>query len=323
MYNWGILGTGSIANQFANDLKLVEKAKIKAVASKTQSRAKSFADQHQVEKAYGTYEALIEDPEVDIVYVATPHDAHQYLSIKALTQGKHVLCEKPIALNRLQALSMIKASQDNKKFFMEAFWTRFNPTFNEVLHKVNIGFIGEVKYVNADFAMNISNYKSRMLNMENGGGSLLDMGVYPVFLAYMLLGKPKDILAKANFADSGADIQTSMVFQYDNAQAVLHSSFVAASNMTATISGSLGRINLHPVWHEAQSYDIIKNNNRVNYAFPTKGKGFTYEIEECHRCINLGMIESDQWSHQNSLDLIGMIDQIRAKIGLVYPDDDQ
>ncbi|WP_422105510.1 Gfo/Idh/MocA family protein [Winogradskyella sp.] len=317
---WGIVGLGNISDQFVTDLCMVDTAEVYAVASRTQNKADAFAKKFSAEKAYGSYEDIFKDPQVDIIYIGTPHDSHAELSIKAMTHGKHVLCEKPVALNYEQALKMVNASKAHKKFFMEAFWTRFNPSVQEALYQIRKGVIGKVKYINADFAFYVPVTEgSRMTNKELGGGTLLDMGVYPLFLSYVVLGMPKKVLASANFYASGCDKQTAMILQYDDAQAVLHSSFVSPSNMMATISGEAGRINLNSVWHETQSYSLLKNNHVVDYAHPTKGKGFTYEIEECHRCIREHKIESDLWSHQDSLNLISIVDEVRKQIGLKYP----
>ncbi len=315
---WGLIGLGNIAHQFAKDLRLVPDAAIYAVASRSTEKAAAFAAQYQAAKSYGDYDAILEDPAVDIIYIATPHDSHAELCIKALAAGKHVLCEKPIAINLEQAKSMIAASKKYNKFLMEAFWTRFNPSVQEALQKVADGDIGDIRYINADFAFHVPNPQGRMTNIDNGGGSLLDMGVYPLFLSYVVLGMPEKIMASANFFSSGADEQTSMILHYKNAQAVLHSSFVSSSNMIATISGTQGRINLHPVWHETQGYDMIRNNHKVTYALPTVGKGFTYEILECHQCIRNHQIESTVWSHQNSIDLATIVEEVRHQTGLKF-----
>jgi len=319
---WGIIGLGNIAHQFAKDLLLVEEAEITAVASRNLDKAQEFAEKYNCKKAYDSYEAIMNDENVDILYIATPHDSHAALTIKALQNNKHVLCEKPIALSYTDALQMINASNENQKFFMEAFWTRFNPSFREAFSKIKNGEIGDVKYINADFAFSAETLEgdgNRKTDMKLGGGALLDIGVYPLFLSYVFLGIPNEIVARSNFHKTGADLQTSMILQYDTAQAVLHSSFVSSSNMKATINGTDGRININTLWHEAQSYTLSKNNQEVDYPLPTKGRGFTYEIEECHRCINENRIESELWSHQNSLDLIKIVDQVRDQIGLVYP----
>ena len=233
-----------------------------------------------------------------------------------------MLCEKPIALNYTDAFQMIEASKKNNQFFMEAFWTRFNPSFREAFSKIKKGEIGEVKYINADFAFyaeSLDGVGNRKTDMNLGGGSLLDIGVYPLFLCYVVLGIPVEILAKANFHQTGADLQTSMILQYDNAQAILHSSFVSTSNIKATINGTKGRINLNTLWHQTQSYTLTVDELDEEILLPTKGKGFTYEIEECHHCIKENKIESELWSHQNSLELIKIVDEVRSKIGLEYP----
>lgn len=319
---WGIIGLGNIAHKFAKDLMLVEEAELVAVASRNLDKSQEFAEKYTVKNVYDSYDAILNDAKVDIVYIATPHNSHAALSIKALQNNKHVLCEKPIALNYNDAFQMITASKENNRFFMEAFWTRFNPSFREAFSKIINGEIGTIKYINADFAFcaeNLEGIGDRKTDINLGGGSLLDIGVYPLFLCYMLLGIPSEIVAKSNFHKTGADLQTSMILQYENAQAILHSSFVSVSNMIATINGSKGTINLNSLWHEAQSYTLSVNNKKEEFLLPTKGKGFTYEIEECHRCIRENKIESQLWSHQNSLELIKMVDEVRNQIGLEYP----
>lgn len=317
---WGFIGLGNIAHQFAKDLSLIADGEIYAVASRSLDKAREFGSLYGATKSFGSYDELLDDEDVDIVYIATPHDSHAELSISCLKKGKAVLCEKPVALNLLEAQEMVQTAKKEKKFFMEAFWTRFNPSICDLLRKVRHGDIGELKYINADFAFAVPNPEgSRLAKLENGGGSLLDMGVYPVFLTYLLLGKPVKILASSNFFASGADKQTSMILHYPEAQAILHSSFVSSSNMQSTISGTEGRIHIDPIWHETQGFSLIKNNHKVNYSFPTLGKGFTYEIEECQRCLRNGALQSEMWSHQNSLDLIEIVDEIRKQTGLTYP----
>jgi len=318
---WGIIGLGTIAHQFANDLMLVEEAELVAVASRSFDKAQEFAEKYDCKKAHDSYDAIINDPEIDILYIATPHNSHAVLTIKALQNNKHVLCEKPLALNYNDALQMIEASRKNNKFFMEAFWTRFNPSFREAFSKIKNGEIGEVKYINADFAFcaNLEGIGNRNTDLKLGGGALLDIGVYPLFLCYIVLGIPNEIVAMSNFYKTGADVQTSMILQYENAQAILHASFVSTSNIKATINGTKGRINLNTLWHEAQSFTLNADNKEEEILLPTKGKGFTYEIEECHHCIKENRIESELWSHQNSLELINIVDQVRSQIGLEYP----
>ncbi|MFD1316532.1 Gfo/Idh/MocA family protein [Namhaeicola litoreus] len=315
---WGIVGLGNIAHSFTQDLVNIEGAELVAVASRSIENAKSFAHKFCIEKFYGSYSELFADKEIDIIYISTTNDLHAPLTIEALSKGKHVLCEKPIALNLRQAKEMVKASKESQKFFMEALWTRFNPSVIEVLDHVKRNTIGDVRYINADFAFLAENPKIRLTEKGMGGGSLLDIGIYPLFLSYLIFGKPEKILASSIFYESGVDEQTSMILQYKNAQSILHSGFATTSNMVATINGSKGRININSLWHEAQSFTVVKNNHTIDYHFPTMGKGFTYEILECHNSIRTGKIESELWSHQNSLDLIEIIDEIKLQIGLKF-----
>jgi len=318
--NWGIIGLGKIANKFAKDLALVEDAELTAVASRSLEKAKTFAEAHQVESYYDNYQSLFDNPDIDIVYIATPHNSHMEFSIQVMNAGKHVLCEKPLAVNKNQVQQMIEASKRNQVFLMEAFWTRFNPSMVSILEKIESGMIGQVNYINADFCF----YKdapaeSRMYNMELAGGSLLDVGVYPIFLAYQIYGYPKEILASARFHETGADLQTSIILTHENGMASLFSGFDSQSDMVAKIYGRNGSIMMDDPWHHTDGYNIIKDGTSERFDLPLKGMGFSYEIEECHKCLLNGEIQSQLWSHQNSLDLIRITDEIRSQIGLKYP----
>ena len=317
---WGIIGLGNIAHQFAKDLALVDKAQLTGVASRSIEKAQEFAYRYNCPNAYGDYSELLKDPDIDIVYVATPHDSHAEWSIAAMKHKKHVLCEKPLAVNYQQVSSIINAAKANQVFMMEALWSRFNPSIKACLDHVKQGDIGQVSYVNADFTFyREDSDDSRMLNMSLAGGSLLDMGVYPVFLAYSILGIPDEILATANFHPQGADLQTAAILKYKKGIANILSGFTAQSDMVAKIYGTEGRLLIDANWHEAQGYTLIKNNEEKMMYMPTKGKGFIYEIEECIECIHHGLLESKDWSHQNSLELIQILDKIRQQCGLKYP----
>ncbi|KUJ61979.1 oxidoreductase [Flavobacteriaceae bacterium CRH] len=316
---WAIIGLGNIANQFATDLLLVDDAELVAVASRNQDNANEFAGKYNCPKAYDSYEALFADPEVDIVYIATPHNSHAELSIKALQNGKHVLCEKPIAISYADAVRMIEASRKQNKFFMEAFWTRFIPSVLDVLSKVKNGEIGQVNYIKADFAFIGSETEGRRLfDKKSGGGALFDIGVYPLFLSYIMLGIPKEIIAKSIFHKNDIDLQTAMILNYDNAQAVLHASIVSESDMKAVIGGTKGRIELNAPWFMADGYAIVKDEIENTFSLPNLGKGYTYEVMECHKSIRNNQIESELWSHQNSLDLSKIVEEIKNQIGLSF-----
>ncbi|WP_163409711.1 Gfo/Idh/MocA family protein [Flavobacterium ajazii] len=316
---WGIIGLGNIAHQFATDLELINEAELAAVASRDIEKASEFAAKYNCSKFYGSYNVLFEDEEIDIVYIATPHNSHAELSIKAMQNGKHVLCEKPVALSYEDAVRMTEASKKYNKFFMEAFWTRFIPSIKEVLSKVKNGEIGDVKYLNADFAFYVNELEgNRMTDKKLGGGALFDIGVYPLFLSYLMLGVPMEIMAKSIYHETGVDLQTSMMLQYQSAQAILHVSFVSDSDMKATISGSLGRMEINSPWFMADGYSIIKNEEKEKFNIPNIGKGYAHEAIECHECIRNNQIESKLWSHQNSLELSSMVENVKIQIELEF-----
>jgi predicted dehydrogenase len=316
---WGIVGLGNIAAKFASDLILIENAELNAVASRDIVKANEFAEKFKALKTYDSYDSLFEDPEVEIVYIATPHNSHVELSIKALENGKHVLCEKPMALSYKDAQRMIEVSKKYNKFFMEAFWTRFIPSVQDVLEKINNGVIGDVNYINADFAFHGSETENkRLFEKELGGGALFDIGVYPLFLSYMVLGKPKEILAKAIKHKNDIDLQTSMILQYESGQSVLHASIVSESEMKAVISGTKGRIELNTPWYVAEGYALFKNEEKeAVVTLPTLGIGYSHEIIECQNCILNNQIESKLWSHQNCLDLSKIVEKIKTQIGIL------
>ncbi|WP_117881437.1 Gfo/Idh/MocA family protein [Aureibaculum luteum] len=320
---WGIIGCGNIANKFASDLALMEDAELQAVASRSIEKAKSFGEKHNSKKCYDSYDELFLDGDVDIVYIATPHSSHCELSLKAMQHNKHVLSEKPLAINKVEAAKMIALSKEKGLFFMEGLWTRFNPTFVAIKKIIDSGEIGDIKFINADFSFK-SNHSldSRVFDLKLGGGALLDIGIYPAFLTYALLGKPKEILAKSIFNEATkCDVQSSMIFHYENAQAILYSGFMSNAKMIARISGSEGEIYIHNQWHMAQGYTLVKNGKEEVFELPTKGIGFSHEIMECHNCLKNNQIESKHWSHKNSMDLISILDEVRCEVGLIYPQD--
>ena len=319
--HWGIIGLGGIAHKFAKDLLLVENCNLEAVASRSLEKAEVFSKEYNSTSFYGSYEELLQSPLIDIVYIATPNNSHERFTILALEHKKAVLCEKPFAINKTQVFRMINASKKNNVFLMEALWTRFIPSIKKIKSSIDNGEIGEIKYINADFAFKVNPSIQRVYDKELGGGSLLDIGIYPVFLAYLLLGIPTKINANAHFYESGADSQLAMLFNYENAQAVLFSSFNSASKRIAKISGTLGEIIIDMPWNETDSFSTLKNDVEEKTELPTLGRGYTYEIDECNTCLQENKIESDIWSHQNSLELITLLDTIRKEINLTYKED--
>ena len=321
---WGIVGCGKIAHKFCQDLALIKDAELTAVASRNLKKGQEFGNTYNSKKAYGSYDELFLDKDVDIVYIATPHISHAELSIKAMEHGKHVLCEKPLGLNAKDAKKMIEASKRTGKFFMEALWTRFNPNIIEIKKRIDNGDIGQVNYINADFSFKAPfEIDDRTLALELGGGAVLDIGIYPAFLSYLILGVPKDIIAKSIFHPvTKCDMQTSMTFDYSNAQAVLYSGFTANSDMVAKIYGTEGQIFIDKIWHMTEGYTLVKGEEKQVIENKTLGLSYSYEIMECHKCLRKNKLESELWSHQNSLDLISILDRVREKVGLKYPQED-
>ena len=312
---------GNIASNFVKDLALVNEAQIYAAASRNLEKAKGFAEEYNIPNAFGNYKELLECKEVDVVYIATPHTSHSELSIMAMEHGKHVLCEKPMGINRAEVEKMIAAAQQNKVFLMEALWSRFNPSIRKVKELVATGEIGPLAYVHADFAFFAldRDFEGRVLNPKLAGGSLLDIGIYPIFLSYLLLGKPEQILSTSNFHDNGAEVQTSMIFKYPKAQAILYSGFTSRSEMKAEISGEKGTIHIPARWHEAQGFTVEINGKEEEFGMPTTGRGYFYEIKEVHDCLDQRKLESSLWSHRNSLDLITLMDTVRKQNGIAFP----
>ena len=318
---WGILGPGHIANSFAKDMLLVPDAELVAVGSRNLDRAKEFGNLYGASQFFGSYEELYNCKEIVVIYIATPHTSHAEHSIAAMDHGIPVLCEKPMGVNTAEVESMIAASERNNVFLMEALWSRFNPTIRKIKQMVADGEIGEIGHMYSDFAFYglDRDEKGRVLNPELAGGTLLDIGIYPIFLTYLMLGKPENILATSKFYHTGVEIQTSMIFDYPKAQAVLYSGFTSKSGMRAEIGGSKGSIFIDPRWHETQGFTLDRNGETEAFHIPKIGKGYAHEIEEVHECLRKGKKQSDLWSHQNSLDLIGLLDEVRTRTGIVFP----
>lgn len=318
---WGIVGPGNIAHQFAKDLARVNGGRLTAVASRNHDPASSFASEYGAEHVYASYQELFEADTADVLYIATPHTSHCELTLEALKAKKAVLCEKPMGINKKEVDYMVATARENNTFLMEALWSRFNPAIRKVKQLVAEGAIGKLEYLYADFGFYAldRDKQGRLLNPELAGGSLLDIGIYPIFLSYLLLGMPKGIKASSRFYKTGVEMQTTMLFEYQDAQALLYSGLTSKSEMKAEIAGQEGTLFLHPRWHEAQGYSLEKNDELVHFDLPTVGKGYSHEIEEVHACLNQGKTESDLWSLQNSQDLVSLLDTVRKETGISFP----
>lgn len=317
---WGIMGPGKIAHKFARDLKEVSYTELYAVASRHHGRAEAFASAYGAPKAFGNYEALAADPNVDAVYIATPHAFHAYYSMMCLSRGKAVLCEKPLAMNATQVEKMISASKAHRVLLMEAMWTAFLQHFQAAMQKIREGVVGEIISIEADFGF-CSPYKpeSRLFNKQMGGGSLLDIGIYPLFLSLSLLGKPVDVEAHATFFETGADSSCHITLHYDhNMKAHLFSTLLKDTPTVAVVKGSKGTLTIHRLFHESSSFSIEKDGKTELFTFTNRGQGFVHEIEHFCTLLRMGETESPVMTFDTSRSLIGMLDQVRDKIGLFY-----
>jgi len=321
-YNWGIIGPGKIAAKFAAALPLAGNTRLHAVASRDLARARSFAATHGAEQTYDSYEKLAADPTVDAVYIATPHAFHAEHTLICLRQGKAVLCEKPMALNAAQVTGMITASRRHNSFLMEAMWTRFLPLMQRTADMIAGGKIGQLKYIRADFGF-LAPFQpaSRLYDLWLGGGSLLDIGIYPLFLCLHLLGKPDDIRAAGHLAPTGSDETCHALLNYnDGRSAVISSTLACQTALTAEIAGTAGSIRIPTPWYKNDRLSWYSASQpEETILFDPMVNGFEYQIREVTRCLEAGEIESPSMSHAFSLTMSQTMDEIRHQIGVKYP----
>jgi len=319
--NWGIIGLGKIANKFASDLLLSENAILHGVASQDSDKAKAFSIKYNSHTYYDSYEALAKDPAVDIIYIATPHTFHFENTMLCLKYGKAVLCEKPLGMNAHEVKIMLKEAASKKLYLMEAMWTRFIPATEKVIQLLNENAIGEIASVSADFGFKgDTNPATRIYNKQLGAGSLLDIGIYPIYLSLLVLGLPSEIKASARMTSTEVDSCCSMQFDYNNAaKAHLESTIEEDTPTEATIIGTKGTIKLHSRFHHSEKITLYQNGVMTEeFEMKNEGNGYIYEIEEVNNCLQNDQAENKKHPHSMSLDLISLIDKVRAKIGLTY-----
>jgi len=322
---WGIISTGWIAHKFAAALQVVDNSELYAVGSRNVQTAEQFADEFKIPKSYGSYQELVQDPNVDIVYIGTPHNLHMENTLLALDHNKHVLCEKPMGVNLKEVTRMIAKAKERKLFLMEAMWSRFLPNIIKTKELVDSGEIGNVKLLTAFFSVKSEHGpEHRQYNLELCGGTVLDTGIYNVFLSLLLLGKPKAFSAIAGLSDQGGDNSCSYTFKYDNdTLAVMYSSFLANPAVVAEIHGDKGKIFLEHLWFCPGRVKVTYNDGKENiFNFEVKGNGYEFEAEEVNRCILEGKTESRLMGWNDSMQLITMLDAIRKECGIVYPKHD-
>jgi predicted dehydrogenase len=324
---WGILGCGKIARKFASDLQWVKNAQLIAVGAREQATADAFAKDFPAKHKHASYQSLVENPEVDVIYVATPHGLHHEHVMLCLSHKKAVLCEKAFALNYRESKEMIDFARSQKTFLMEAFWTRFLPHYQKTKELIAQGKIGTIKYINAEFGFKPTPpIAPRIYDPALGGGSLLDIGIYPVFLALDILGKPDHIQASMIPASTGVDEQCSIQFQYNNGViAHLFSTFSSNLATGADIAGDHGRIRLTHRFHgpttQLEYYPNTVDSLEVLSFEKARGNGYEYEVQHVTDCLQKGLVESPIRKLDNTLVLMETLDAIRKKAGIKYPAD--
>ena len=322
IYNWGILAPGRIARKFASELQQLGNARVYAVGSRNANRAKEFADEFGVPRHYDNYEDLVTDPEVDIIYIASPHALHAEHALLCLNHHKPVLCEKALGLNQAEVDKMIGCARKNHIFFMEAFFVPHQPSYQEAKRIIGSGELGKVKYIQGWFGFNRSPYDpgQRLMNPELGGGALLDIGLYPVFDILYLLGEPDQIIAKAEFSDTGVDQSISLRFDYQNgASASVFASFMAASGVGTDIFCEKGTLRLRRASALEQSLEVdLPGAETKRLSWKEAVCGLKMEAAEAMRCLDGNRLQSDIMPHAMSLSLIKTLDRIRHNAGIIY-----
>jgi predicted dehydrogenase len=324
---WGILSTGHIAERFAKALKGLPEAERYAVASRTQGKAEAFAKEHGFRKAYGSYQALAEDPEVDVIYIGTPHVFHLENTLMCLRAGKAVLCEKALTINVREAEEMIRVAREEKVFLMEAMITPHVPLIKKIIRWIREGKIGEVRMIRASRCIERSfDKEARQLNLSLGGGSLLDLGVYPIaFAATILEREPVEAFGTAHIGEWGTDEQGAALLRYDNGT-IADITFALRTETVndAFIHGTEGFIHIDEIFavpHRATRYDKEKKVVE-QLEEPVRGQGLGYEAEEVMRCLREGLSESPLMPLDRSLQIMRTMDRIREPWGMRYPNDE-
>jgi predicted dehydrogenase len=319
---WGILGTGGIARAFTTDLNLTGLT-VSAVGSRTQQSADAFASAHGIPRAHGSYEALAADPEVDVIYVSTPHPFHAEGARLALEHGKHVLVEKPFTLNAAEARSVVELAAAKGLVVLEAMWTRWLPHMVRVRELLASGALGEVRAVIADHDQKLPlDPEHRLQNPALGGGALLDLGIYPVSFAWDVFGVPSSVHAISSPTATGVDRQTAIILGYPGGeQAVLHTQLDARGPSTAVIIGTEARIQIDPVWYTPTSFSLIDSSDAVLERFEQQvpGRGMQFQAFELERLVAEGVVAGEILPPEQSVAIMGTLDEIRRQIGLRYP----
>lgn len=318
---WGILGLGGIADKFATGLQALADVKLVAVGSRSQEKADKFGDKFNAPHRHASYQALANDPDVDAIYIATPHPPHAEDAILCLNAGKAVLCEKPFTMNRAEAEKVVKVARAKKLFLMEAMWTRFFPIMRRLRELIASGAIGDVRMLQADFGYRAGfNPESRVFSPALGGGGLLDVGVYPISFASDLFGAPTKVTGVAHLGETGVDEEAAMALVYDAGRiAVLSTGVRVNTAHEAFILGTDGQIKIPAPWWKPATMTLSAGGKSEEIRLPYEGNGYQFEAEEVARCIRAGKTESEIMPLDETLAIMGTMDALRAQWGLKYP----
>ncbi|MBP2321189.1 putative dehydrogenase [Kibdelosporangium banguiense] len=321
MIGWGVVATGGIADVVTSDMKLVPDAEVRAVSSRDSAKAAAFASRHGIPRSYGDYHDMLRDPDVDVVYVATPHSSHHVVARNALLAGKAVLCEKPLTVSLRDAEDLVSVARKQNVFLMEAMWTRFNPLIRLLRKLVADGVIGSIRSVHADFGEPFAhNPAHRLWDPAAGGGSLLDLGVYPVSLAQMLLGEPESVASHGSLID-GVDAEAALLLRYPNGvSAHLSSSLVGNYPIAATVVGTAGRIEIPPVFYRPTELVVIRPDALPErHTLELHGFGYQYQIAEVDERMTAGDKESPEMPLEETLAVMRTLTEALDQLGVSYP----
>lgn len=329
---WAILAPGRIARTFAGDLALTPGAELVAVGSRSEERAREFAGEFGVDAAYGTYEELVADPQVDVVYVASPHALHLEHARLAFEAGKHVLCEKPLTLSVAEAKQLIALAAEHDRFLMEAMWTACHPVVLAVRDRIRSGDLGTPRQLHAELGFVVPpNASPRMLQPQLGASALLDMGIYPLTLAHLMLGEAEQLTATAVLSDDGIDLDVAISGRYPGgAVATMTASLTSWSSRRAEIATDTGRLTLEDFHHpDVATWTSFAGNvgdgtsgaapELIRGAVPVLGHGFSHEIIEVGRCLAEGLRESPLVPHSQTLTILRQMDDVRRQVGVAFP----
>lgn len=321
MIRWGIIAPGGIANAFAKEVVKTKDGILSAVYGRNKERTEDFAKEHNIEKYYTNIDKFLNDTNIDAVYIATPHNYHMDYAKKCVLAKKHILCEKPFSYNYKTGKEVLELAKENNVFIMEALWTLFLPAVNKAKLWIEEGKIGKVKLITANFGFKSEfNLNSRLYNPNLAGGALLDVGIYPIlFSNYIVNSFPKEIKASAEFTKTNVDESDIINLKYeDGTLASLTCSIAVDTNNTAVIYGEKGKIVIPTFWMSKEAY-LYTEDNTEKYIDEYEEAGYKYEIEEANNCIKNNALESNVASHNNTLELSKIMDEIRKQVGLVYP----